>query len=69
MNEKLKGTVKWFNSAKGFGFIDHKGTDYFVHFKNIVMDGYKSLTEGDEVEFSPQKSERGFSATDVDPIT
>lgn len=66
---KLKGTVKWFNSAKGFGFIDHNGIDYFVHFKSIVMDGYKSLTDGENVEFSPQETERGFSAIDVQPIT
>lgn len=61
------GKVKWFNSAKGFGFIEYEGNDYFVHFKNILMEGYKSLAEGEDVRFSPEKTERGFSAVEVEP--
>ena len=68
MSEKLEGTVKWFNSAKGFGFIDYQGKDYFVHFQSIIMDGYKRLTEGDKVTFSPTNTERGLAATEVEAI-
>ncbi len=55
-----KGTVKWFNSAKGYGFISRQGgEDVFVHFKAIVGDGYRNLNEGDTVEFEIEKvSER-----------
>ena len=48
----MKGTVKWFNAKKGFGFIsDEEGNDVFVHFSALQMDGFKVLDEGDEVEF------------------
>lgn len=67
MSNKIKGTVKWFNSAKGFGFIEYQGKDYFVHFKNIVMEGYKCLAEGEDVHFSPANTDRGLSATEVEP--
>ena len=51
--QKLTGTVKWFNDQKGFGFIGQEdGTDVFVHQSAIVSDGYRSLLEGDRVEFS-----------------
>lgn len=52
--ERINGKVAWFNAAKGFGFIkpDDGGSDVFVHFSAIAMDGYKALKEGDEVEFS-----------------
>ncbi|MGH9602519.1 MAG: cold shock domain-containing protein, partial [Terriglobales bacterium] len=50
--ERIKGKVKWFNNAKGYGFIGHDGgADVFVHFSSIASDGYKSLQEGDDVEF------------------
>ncbi|MCK3655620.1 cold-shock protein [Pasteurellaceae bacterium Macca] len=65
---KLTGTVKWFNSVKGFGFIaaDQGGDDIFVHFSAIVSDkSYRNLTEGDKVEFEVQTSERGKTALNV----
>jgi len=53
MSERIKGTVKWFNNAKGFGFIGVSGKDdVFVHYSRIKADGYKSLGEGDQVEFN-----------------
>ena len=61
-----KGTVKWFNAAKGFGFISRPGgEDVFVHFKAIKGDGYKSLNEGDSVEFEVEKGPKGLQASNV----
>lgn len=61
-----RGTVKWFNAAKGFGFIQRSsGEDVFVHFKAIVGDGYKSLEEGDTVEFEVQQGPKGLQAANV----
>lgn len=61
-----QGTVKWFNSSKGFGFIQRKsGDDVFVHFSSIQGDGYKSLNEGQSVEFEVTKGPRGFQASNV----
>ncbi|EIJ71611.1 MULTISPECIES: transcription antiterminator/RNA stability regulator CspE [Pasteurellaceae] len=64
---KLQGTVKWFNSDKGFGFITPTagGKDVFVHFSGIVSDKFKTLNEGDKVEYNVQDSQRGPSAIDV----
>ncbi|NMK62008.1 cold-shock protein [Staphylococcus capitis] len=60
------GTVKWFNSEKGFGFIEREiGGDVFVHFSAIVEDGYKSLEEGQNVEFDIVEGERGEQAANV----
>ncbi|OGT68842.1 MAG: cold-shock protein [Gammaproteobacteria bacterium RIFCSPHIGHO2_12_FULL_45_9] len=60
------GTVKWFNSEKGFGFIQReKGDDVFVHFKSIVGDGYRSLSEGQRVEFSVTQGQKGLQAEEV----
>ena len=60
------GTVKWFNDAKGYGFIQQEnGTDVFVHFSAITGDGYKSLAEGQKVEFEVVKGEKGPKATNV----
>lgn len=60
------GRVKWFNSGKGFGFIStENGEDVFVHFSAIEMDGFKTLTEGDEVQFEAVKGEKGLQATRV----
>lgn len=61
-----KGKVKWFNDAKGFGFIEQEGgEDVFVHFSSITMDGFKTLTEGQEVEFEIQSGAKGLHATNV----
>lgn len=61
-----KGTVKWFNAEKGFGFIEREdGDDVFVHFSGITGEGYKSLEEGQEVEFEITEGQRGEQATNV----
>lgn len=61
-----KGTVKWFNSTKGFGFITIEGkSDVFVHYKSIVGEGYKSLAEGDSVEFEIEDGPKGPQAANV----
>ena len=60
------GTVKWFNDAKGYGFISRQnGEDVFVHFSAIQMDGYKSLNEGQTVEFEVKKGPKGLQAENV----
>lgn len=62
----MKGTVKWFNAKKGFGFIsDEDGNDVFVHFSALQMDGFKVLDEGDEVEFEVIDGEKGPQAANV----
>ena len=61
-----KGTVKWFNNQKGYGFIsDEEGNDVFVHFSALQMDGFKVLDEGDEVEFEVIDGEKGPQAANV----
>ncbi len=61
-----KGTVKWFNAKKGFGFIsDEEGNDVFVHFSALRMDGFKVLEEGQAVEFEVANGEKGPQAADV----
>ena len=61
-----QGTVKWFNASKGFGFIQRQsGEDVFVHFSAIQGDGYKSLNEGQAVEFEVTKGPKGLQATNV----
>ncbi|MED1780302.1 cold-shock protein [Brevibacillus fortis] len=61
-----RGRVKWFNSEKGFGFIERDGgDDVFVHFSAIQGEGYKSLDEGQEVEFEVENGQRGPQATNV----
>ena len=61
------GTVKWFDDAKGFGFIapEEGGKDVFVHHSNISGDGYKSLAEGAKVEFETREGQKGIEATNV----
>ena len=61
-----KGTVKWFDERKGYGFIAQEdGRDVFVHFSSITMPGFKTLTEGEEVTFDLEENERGLVAKNV----
>ena len=67
--EKETGTVKWFNGSKGYGFIEREsGGDVFVHYKEIAGDGFKSLNEGDRVEFVVTQGQKGPAASDVSVI-
>ncbi len=68
MAERQEGTVKWFNSTKGFGFISQEsGDDVFVHFSSIIGDGYKSLNEGQKVTFTVVEGDKGPQASEVEP--
>jgi cold shock protein len=63
---KCKGKVKWFNDAKGFGFIEQEGgTDVFVHYSAIQMDGFKTLKQGQDVEFEVKDGAKGPQAANV----
>lgn len=60
------GTVKWFNNSKGYGFLtDENGTDIFVHYSAITMDGYKTLKQGDPVNFDVITGDKGLQAANV----
>jgi CspA family cold shock protein len=64
-----KGTVKWFNGAKGYGFISRQsGEDVFVHFRSIVGEGYRTLNEGDQVEFEVEQGPKGLQASKVTKV-
>ena len=66
MSERVTGTVKWFNAAKGFGFLSQtNGPDVFVHYSAIQSNGYRSLEEGQAVEFSVVNGPKGPAAADV----
>ncbi len=67
MSDREKGTVKWFNNVRGYGFITRgEGSeDIFVHYRNIRAEGYRSLAEGQHVEFVLQKGDKGLQADDV----
>ncbi len=66
MAERETGTVKWFNDSKGFGFITREnGTDVFVHFTSIRGEGYRSLDDGQQVEFDVVEGDKGLQAQDV----
>lgn len=66
MADRETGTVKWFDSAKGYGFIQRdKGEDVFVHFRAIRGEGYRSLDEGQRVEFTVAQGQKGLQAEDV----
>lgn len=69
MAERETGTVKWFNDAKGFGFIlREQGEDVFVHYSAIRGDGHRSLKEGQRVEFAVTRGQKGLQAEDVTEI-
>lgn len=66
MSERIIGTVKWFNSSKGYGFLSREGgPDVFVHFSAIQTQGYRTLTEGQKVEFTVEKGPKGLQASNV----
>jgi cold shock protein len=66
MAERTKGTVKWFNGDKGFGFISQEdGDDLFVHYSEIQSDGFRTLNEGDQVEFEITQGKKGLQASSV----
>ncbi len=66
MAERESGTVKWFNEQKGYGFIARdSGEDIFVHYSAITGDGFKTLNEGDRVEFAVEQGQKGLAAGDV----
>jgi len=66
MSDRQKGTVKWFDNAKGYGFIvSPAGEDVFVHYRVIEGEGYRSLSEGQNVEFEATQSEKGWQASTV----
>ncbi len=66
MSERETGTVKWFNNSKGYGFIQREqGDDVFVHFRAIQGDGYRTLEEGQQVEFSVTQGQKGLQAEEV----
>ena len=68
MTDKNRGNVKWFNEAKGFGFIESNGKDYFVHFSAIVSQGFKTLAEGAAVVFKPAQGQKGPQAEEVEVV-
>lgn len=69
MEERETGTVKWFNAAKGYGFISREGEDdVFVHYSAITTEGFKTLDEGQRVEFSVEQGPKGLQATNVVPL-
>ncbi len=69
MSERYVGTVKWFNAAKGYGFIGRdEGEDVFVHFSAIKMDGYRRLVQDQKVEFTIETGPKGLQAADVEVV-
>ncbi len=69
MEERVAGTVKWFNAHRGYGFIGRDGDDdVFVHFSAITMEGYRRLDEGQNVEFSIEEGPKGVQAAEVVPV-
>jgi CspA family cold shock protein len=69
MAERVTGTVKWFNATKGFGFIQQdQGEDVFVHYSAISGEGYRTLEEGQRVEFVVVQGQKGPQAQDVTPV-
>jgi len=66
MDERVNGTVKWFSASKGYGFIEREGgPDVFVHFSAIQMEGFRTLREGQKVEFTIEQGPKGLQAANV----
>ena len=66
MSERIQGTVKWFNAGKGYGFISREGgEDVFVHYSALQSEGFRSLDEGQQVEFTIESGPKGLQATNV----
>lgn len=66
MNERIQGTVKWFNASKGYGFISHEGgEDVFVHYSALQSEGFRSLSENQRVEFTIERGPKGLQASNV----
>jgi|TARA_B100000965_G_scaffold404880_1_gene436978 cold shock protein len=69
MSNTVKGTVKWFNESKGFGFIEQEsGPDVFAHFSAIQSSGFKTLAEGQQVEFTVTQGQKGPQAENIVPL-
>ncbi len=69
MSERVRGTVKWFNASKGYGFIERDGgKDIFVHISAIKTEGLRTLDEGQQVEFTIEQSDKGPQAIDVEVV-
>ena len=68
MSDKIKGTVKWFNESKGFGFVESEGKDYFVHYSSIESNGFKTLQDGATVLFKATKGQKGPQAEQVEVV-
>jgi len=69
MSEREVGTVKWFNGSKGYGFISREGAeDVFVHYSAVLVEGFKSLDEGQRVEFEVTQGPKGLQAAKVVPV-
>lgn len=68
MSDKIRGTVKWFNESKGFGFVESNGTDYFAHFSAIESDGFKTLDEGAAVLFRAAQGAKGPQAESIEVV-
>jgi len=69
MADRIVGTVKWFNTSKGYGFLSQEGgADVFVHYSAIQADGFRNLEEGQKVEFSIEKGPKGLQAVNVVPL-
>lgn len=66
---KMQARVKWFDKSKGYGFIEQEGKeDIFIHYSNIDMNGYKTLNEGQLIEFEMKATEKGYQAVNIKPI-
>lgn len=68
MSDKVRGTVKWFNEGKGFGFIESEGKDYFVHYSSIQGGGFKTLPDGAAVQFKIGQGQKGPQAEEVELV-